>query len=137
MSPRVMSLFSGYGGLDLGFEMVCPDAETVYVSDIEEGPCRVLAARFPDAVNLGDITQIDWKTVEPVDVILGGSPCQDLSMAGRRAGMKPGTRSGLWESMAQAIKTMRPDLVVWENVRGALRNYLRLSGEEKCQASTR
>lgn len=120
MSPRVMSLFSGYGGLDLGFEMVCPDAETVYVSDIEEGPCRVLAARFPDAVNLGDITQIDWKTVEPVDVILGGSPCQDLSMAGRRAGMKPGTRSGLWESMAQAIKTMRPDLVVWENVRGAL-----------------
>ena len=47
MSPRVMSLFSGYGGLDLGFEMVCPDAETVYVSDIEEGPCRVLAAPAP------------------------------------------------------------------------------------------
>lgn len=120
MSPRVMSLFSGYGGLDLGFQMVCPGAETVYVSDIEEGPCRVLAARFPDADNLGDITKIDWKALEPVDVILGGSPCQDLSQAGQRAGMKPGTRSGLWESMFHAIKIMRPRLVVWENVRGAL-----------------
>lgn len=120
MSVRVMSLFSGYGGLDLGFQMVCPGAETVYVSDIEEGPCRVLAARFPNAPNLGDITRIDWNALDPVDVILGGSPCQDLSQAGQRAGMKPGTRSGLWESMFHAIKTLRPRLVVWENVRGAL-----------------
>ena len=115
-----MSLFSGYGGLDMALRMVYPDAETVYVSDIEEGPCRVLAARFPDADNLGDITKIDWKALEPVDVILGGSPCQDLSQAGQRAGMKPGTRSGLWESMFHAIKITRPRLVVWENVRGAL-----------------
>ena len=117
---RVMSLFAGYGGLDLALGMVFPEARTVYVSDIEEGPCRVLAHRFPDATNLGDVTAVDWAALEPVDAIIGGSPCQDLSMAGRRAGMKPGTRSGLWESMAQAIKTMRPDLVVWENVRGAL-----------------
>lgn len=117
---KVMSLFSGYGGLDMGLRMVYPDAETVYVSDIEDGPCRVLAARYPDAINLGDVTAIDWATLEPVDVVIGGSPCQDLSQAGQRAGMRPGTRSGLWESMARAIKTIRPRLVIWENVRGAL-----------------
>ena len=117
---RVLSLFSGYGGLDLAVKTVFPEARTVYVSDIEEGPCRVLAHRFPDAVNLGDVTAVDWDSLDPVDAIIGGSPCQDLSVAGRRAGMKPGTRSGLWESMTQAIKTMRPRLVVWENVRGAL-----------------
>ena len=117
---KVMSLFSGYGGLDMALRMVYPDAETVYVSDIEDGPCRVLAARYPDAINLGDVTAIDWATLEPVDVIIGGSPCQDLSQAGLRAGMRPGTRSGLWESMFTAIKTLRPRLVAWENVEGAL-----------------
>lgn len=117
---RVMSLFSGYGGLDMALRMVYPDAETVYVSDIEDGPCRVLATRFPDATNLGDVTTVAWDRLDPVDVVIGGSPCQDLSQAGRRAGMRPGTRSGLWEAMFTAIKTMRPRLVVWENVKGAL-----------------
>ncbi|WP_230846390.1 DNA cytosine methyltransferase [Propionibacterium freudenreichii] len=91
-----------------------------WVSDVEPGPCTILDAHHPDIPNLGDVTAIDWKSVEPVDVICGGSPCQDLSMAGRRAGMRPGTRSGLWESMLAAITTIRPRLVVWENVRGAL-----------------
>lgn len=56
----------------------------------------------------------------PVDIITGGSPCQDLSHAGKRAGMKAGTRSGLWASMCDAIDIIRPRLVIWENVRGAL-----------------
>jgi DNA (cytosine-5)-methyltransferase 1 len=73
----------------------------------------------PDAPNLGDITTIDWATVEPVDVITGGSPCQDLSAAGQRAGMTTGTRSNLWVAMREAIAILRPRLVVWENVRGA------------------
>lgn len=117
---RVLSLFSGYGGLDLGLQAVYPDARTVYVADVEEGPRRVLAHRFPDAIQLGDVTTVDWAALTPVDVIIGGSPCQDLSLAGRRAGMKQGTRSGLWESMAEAIRIMQPRLVVWENVKGAL-----------------
>ena len=58
---RVMSLFSGYGGLDLALGMVFPEARTVYVSDIEEGPCRVLAHRFPEATNLGGANNILWK----------------------------------------------------------------------------
>lgn len=115
------SLFTGYGGLDMGVAMALdPDARVAWTSDVEPGPCRLAEVRWPDTPNLGDITQIDWATVEPVDIICGGSPCQDLSLAGKRAGMATGTRSGLWESMAAAIETIRPRLVVWENVLGAL-----------------
>lgn len=119
-APKVGSLFSGYGGLDLAVHMAIPGSKTVWVSDVEPGPNKILAQRFPDAPNLGDITTIDWDQVEPVDILVGGSPCQDLSATGQRAGMKPGTRSGLWESMTHAINHLHPRLVVWENVLGAL-----------------
>lgn len=115
------SLFTGYGGLDMGVAMaVDPDARVAWTSDVEKGPCRLAQVRWPGTPNLGDITKINWDEVEPVDIICGGSPCQDLSLAGKRAGMAAGTRSGLWESMAAAIETIRPRLVVWENVQGAL-----------------
>ena len=90
------------------------------MSDIDPGPCKVLDHRFPGVPNLGDITRIDWADVEPVDILSGGSPCQDLSSAGHRAGMTEGTRSNLWVQMREAIATLRPRLVVWENVMGAL-----------------
>ena len=115
------SLFTGYGGLDMGVAMALdPDARVAWTSDVEPGPCKLAEARWPDTPNLGDITRINWADVEPVDIICGGSPCQDLSLAGKRAGMATGTRSGLWESMAAAIETIQPRLVVWENVQGAL-----------------
>ena len=119
-SYTIGSLFSGYGGLDLGVQMALGSGELAWVSDIEPGPKAILKHHHPDVENLGDVTQVDWTHVEPVDVIAGGSPCQDLSVAGVRAGMKPGTRSGLWESMFNAVKTIRPHMVVWENVLGAL-----------------
>nr|DAS16008.1 MAG TPA: Cytosine specific methyltransferase [Caudoviricetes sp.] len=115
------SLFTGYGGLDMGVAMALdPDARVAWTSDVEPGPCKLAAVRWPDTPNLGDITQINWDDVGPVDIICGGSPCQDLSLAGKRAGMATGTRSGLWESMAAAVETIRPRLVVWENVLGAI-----------------
>ena len=118
---KIGSLFTGYGGLDMAVRMALdPSARVAWTSDVEPGPCRLAEVRWPGVPNLGDITQVDWSEVEPVDIICGGSPCQDLSLAGRRAGMASGTRSGLWESMFEAIKTMRPRLVIWENVRGAL-----------------
>lgn len=119
-SYTIGSLFSGYGGLDLGVQMALDSGELAWVSDIEPGPKAILKHHHPNVENLGDVTQVDWAQVEPVDVIAGGSPCQDLSVAGVRAGMKPGTRSGLWESMFNAVRTIRPHLVVWENVLGAL-----------------
>lgn len=85
---KVGSLFAGYGGLDLALNMLFRNVETVWCSDIEPGPKAIIETRFPGVPNLGDITQIDWETVPDVDAIVGGSPCQDLSTAGMRAGMK-------------------------------------------------
>lgn len=113
------SLFSGVGGLDLGV-MEALGGTVAWHAEFEEAPSRILAHHWPDVPNLGDVTRVDWSQVEPVDVICGGSPCQDVSMAGARKGMRAGTRSGLWASMCDAIETIRPALVVWENVRGAL-----------------
>ena len=115
---RIGSLFTGYGGLDMAVEDVF-NARTAWVSEIDPGACKVLAHRFPHAPNLGDITAINWADVEPVDIIAGGSPCQDLSTAGRRAGMTDGTRSNLWVQMREAIAAIQPRYVIWENVRGA------------------
>lgn len=116
---RIGSLFTGYGGLDLAVEEAL-SAETVWTSDIDPGASKIIAHRWPHAPNLGDLTQIDWASVEPVDIITGGFPCQDLSHAGKRAGLHDGTRSGLWSHMAKAVEIIRPRLVVAENVRGLL-----------------
>lgn len=113
------SLFAGYGGLDLAVQAVT-GGHTAWVSDIDSGACKVLAHRFPDAPNLGDITAVDWATIPRVDILTGGFPCQDVSAAGKRAGLMHGTRSGLWHHFARAIAELRPPLVVIENVRGLL-----------------
>lgn len=116
---RAGSLCSGVGGLDLAIEAVF-GAETRWQAEVDKHAALVLEKRWPGVPNLGDITAVDWSTVEPVDVLSGGTPCQDMSTAGRRAGMRDGTRSGLWSSMAAAIEAIRPAVVVWENVEGAL-----------------
>lgn len=112
-------LFAGYGGLALAVSEVF-NAETAWVAEFDPAPSKILAERFPGVPNLGDVTAVDWTKVEPVDVLAGGSPCQDVSAAGRRAGMTEGTRSNLWVAMREAIATLRPEWVVWENVLGAL-----------------
>ena len=116
---KVGSLFSGIGGLDLAVESFF-GAETVWHCEFDAEPSKVLAARWPGVPNFGDVTTVDWATVEPVDILCGGFPCQDLSLAGRRAGMRPGTRSGLWADFKTAIASLNPSVVVIENVRGLL-----------------
>ena len=116
---KVGALCAGYGGIELGLSSVI-DCEPVWFSEFDKAPSKVLAHRWPGVPNLGDMTKIDWTSVEPIDILTGGTPCQDLSTAGKRAGMAPGTRSGLWSSMCEAISVLHPRLVVWENVRGAL-----------------
>ncbi|MBN7563404.1 DNA methylase [Mycobacterium phage prophi104-2] len=122
MTPRIGSLFSGAGGLDLAVEHVT-GGRTVWHCEADPDAAKVLAAHWPDVPNLGDITAVDWSAVEPVDVLCGGFPCQDVSAAGRRAGIASGTRSGLWLEYAEAINQLRPQLVVIENVRGLLSGY--------------
>jgi len=91
-----------------------------WFSEFDNAPSKVLNFHHPDVPNHGDVTRIDWATVEPVDILAGGFPCQDVSLAGRRRGMKTGTRSGLWSEFAKAIDTLKPKWVVIENVRGLL-----------------
>lgn len=130
---KLGELFAGYGGLGMGVRAAIPDVELAWYSDVckfgkdgtvghhdpHRGACAIMAHHHPDVPNLGDVTTVDWSQVEPVDILTGGSPCQDLSHAGKRAGMTEGTRSNLWVAMREAIAQLRPGLVVWENVRGA------------------
>lgn len=116
---RTGCLFSGYGGLSMAVNAYF-GASTAWFSEIDDAPARILAHHWPDVPNHGDITEIDWAAVEPVDILCGGFPCQDVSAAGRRAGIREGTRSGLWSYFAEAINQLRPRYVVIENVRGLL-----------------
>jgi DNA (cytosine-5)-methyltransferase 1 len=116
---KIGSLFSGYGGLDMGVQAVL-GGEVAWHVEFDAAPSKILAHHWPDVPNYGDITQVDFSQVEPVDILTGGFPCQDLSLAGRRAGMRPGTRSGLWADYLKAIDVLRPRLAVIENVRGLL-----------------
>lgn len=118
-APTIGSLFAGYGGLDLAVEAVT-GARPAWFCEWDDAPSKILAHHWPDVPNFRDVTTVDWSSVPPVDIITGGSPCQDLSLAGARRGMTDGTRSNLWVAMREAIATIRPRLVVWENVRGAL-----------------
>ena len=117
---KVGSLFSGIGALDLAATQVFPGAEVVWQCEPDPAAAGVLAHRFPTVPNLGDIRGIDWTAVPAVDIVTGGFPCQDLSLAGHRAGIGPGTRSGLWAHMHRAIDVLHPSWVLIENVRGLL-----------------
>jgi DNA (cytosine-5)-methyltransferase 1 len=116
---RVGSLFSGYGGLDLAVLNVL-DAEMAWHCEWEDAPSAILEKHFPNVPNYRDVSKVDFTQVEKVDILTGGFPCQDLSLAGKRAGLKEGTRSGLWHEFARAIEELQPKLVVIENVRGLL-----------------
>jgi DNA (cytosine-5)-methyltransferase 1 len=114
---RYGSLFSGYGGLDRAVEEVF-GAKAAWHSEIEPSAVKVLERHWPGVPNLGDVAEVDWADVEPVEIMCGGFPCTDLSAAGKQAGLNPKTRSGLWSHFGAAIGALRPELVVIENVRG-------------------
>jgi DNA (cytosine-5)-methyltransferase 1 len=115
---QVGSLFTGYGGLDTAVRQVL-GGELAWVSDNHPSAVKLLDHRHPGVPNLGDITAIDWASVLPVDVLAAGFPCQDISNAGQRAGIE-GKRSGLWSHVADAVRVLRPRLVVLENVSALL-----------------
>jgi DNA (cytosine-5)-methyltransferase 1 len=118
-ATRIGSLCTGYGGLDEGVRSVL-GGELAWVADNDEGAAAILAHRFPSVKNLGDITIADWGGAGLVDVLTAGFPCQDVSCAGGRAGLREGNRTGVWAHVARAIDELRPSLVVLENVRGLL-----------------
>ena len=131
------SLFDGIGGFPLA--AIRNGITPVWASEIEAFPIEVTKLRFPDMRHVGDITKLNGAELPPVDIICGGSPCQDLSVAGARAGLA-GARSGLFMEQVRIVKEMRaedeqrgrtglavrPRWFVWENVPGAFS-----SGEPK------
>lgn len=119
MTPRIGSLCSGYGGLDMAVTAVL-GGRVAWVADPDPGAAAILAHHHLGVPNLGDITRIDWTTVEPVDILTAGFPCQDISNAGRRAGIEKGTRSGIWSHVVDAIRILRPGRVFLENVSALL-----------------
>ena len=131
MSHKLGSLFDGSGGFPLAGALC--DIEPIWASEVEPYPIAVTKSRFPKLKHLGDISKINGAEIEPVDIITFGSPCQDLSVAGKRAGLKheangdeETTRSGLFMEAVRIIKEMRektdgryPTFALWENVPGA------------------
>lgn len=117
------SLFDGSGGFPLG-GLLC-GITPVWASEIEPFPIRVTTKRLPFMKHYGDVSRMDGGKIEPVDVITFGSPCQDMSIAGKRAGLD-GSRSNLFYEAMRIVKEMRcatdgkyPRYIVWENVPGA------------------
>jgi DNA (cytosine-5)-methyltransferase 1 len=117
--PRLGSLCTGYGGLDLAVEAVL-GARLLWYAETDRHARTVLSTRWPDVVNLGDIRTIDWAGVDAVDILTAGFPCQDISNAGKRTGIT-GVHSSLWTTVADAVRVLRPRLVVVENVAALLR----------------
>jgi DNA (cytosine-5)-methyltransferase 1 len=111
----VGSLFSGIGGLELGLERT-EKFKTIWNCENDEYASAILRKHWPEVPNIGDITKVEWERVEKPDLICGGFPCQDISIAGKQKGIKEGTRSGLWFEFAKAIRILRPRYVLIENV---------------------
>ena len=124
------SLFDGIGGFPLA--AVRNGITPVWASEIEAFPIQVTKKRFPGMIHVGDVTKLDGAKLPPVDIVCGGSPCQDLSVAGTRSGLA-GARSGLVMEQIRIVKEMRaadvlrgrtgcsirPRFLAWENVPGA------------------
>lgn len=120
---RLGSLFDGSGGFPLA-ALIC-EIKPIWSSEVEPFPIRVTQKNLPQVKHLGDIKDIDGSEIEPVDIITFGSPCQDLSIAGKRAGLE-GEKSNLFYEAIRVIKEMRcktngkyPRYLLWENVPGA------------------
>ena len=114
------SLFSGIGGIDLGLEragMTC-----AWQVEIDPWCRQVLTKHWPNVRRYEDVSAVGGDTLEPVELIAGGFPCQDVSVAGQRAGIQDGNRSGLWSEFHRIIRELRPRYVFVENVPGLLTN---------------
>ena len=119
-NPKVVSIFSGCGGLDLGFHMEGYD--TIWANDFAEWAVKSFAANFGDVIKCEDITNINPytdKTIPDCDIVLGGFPCQDFSIIWKQPGLN-GKRGGLFRHFAEFVDAKKPKAFVAENVKGLL-----------------
>jgi DNA (cytosine-5)-methyltransferase 1 len=116
-APTFGSLFTGIGGMDAGLERA--GFRCQWQVEIDPFCQKVLTKRWPDVRRYGDIQKLSGEDLQSVDLVAGGFPCQDVSLAGYREGMD-GERSGLWSEMLRIVRTIRPAFVLVENVAGLL-----------------
>ena len=117
---KIGSLFSGIGGFELGLEKAIPNSETVWQVEKEPYCQKILNRHWPNARIYSDVCLVGAHNLEPVDIICGGFPCQDISYAGKGRGINA-KRSGLWWQMHRIISELRPTVAVLENVPAILR----------------
>lgn len=114
---KYVSLFSGIEAATVAWEPL--GWKPVCFAEFDEFPSAVLAERYPEVPNIGDVTKMDWKKYRnKVDLVVGGSPCQSFSIAGKREGLQG--ESGLMYEYIRAVREIRPAWFLWENVPGAL-----------------
>ena len=113
---KIGSLCTGYGGLDMAVEAFF-NAEMVWCAENDKYASKLIEQRF-NKPNLGDIKQIDWATVKPIDILTAGYPCQPFSNAGQRKGTDD--ERHIWPHIIKAISILRPKFIILENVRGHL-----------------
>jgi DNA (cytosine-5)-methyltransferase 1 len=113
---KIGSLCTGYGGLDMAVEAYF-NAEMVWCAENDKYASKVIEARF-NKLNLGDIKQIDWASIQPIDILTAGYPCQPFSSAGQRKGIND--ERHIWPYILKGISILRPKYIILENVRGHL-----------------
>jgi len=112
---KIGSVFSGIGGFELGLERAIPNSQTIWQCEQDKYCRSILQKHWPDAKMYDDITKMDTAEVERPHILCGGFPCQDISVAGKGAGIH-GKKSGLWWHMHALISRFRPSIIVLENV---------------------
>ena len=112
---KIGSLFSGIGGFELGLQTGIPNASVAWQVEIDPYCRNVLARHWPDSKRFDDVREVGARNLAPVDIVCGGFPCQDISVAGKGEGLD-GERSGLWFQMLRIIEELRPRYVIAENV---------------------
>ena len=114
----VGSLCTGYGGLEMGLETVYGEIDLRFVSDIDKDVKTLLEHHHPNIPNLGDLTTVDWETVNQIDLLCAGYPCQPFSVAGERKGEED--ERAIFSYIADGISVLRPRYILLENVAGHL-----------------
>ena len=115
MTITIGALFAGIGGFELGLERAIPGAQTIWQVEQNEYCQRILKKHWPHAQLFDDVCEVGAHNLPPVDILCGGFPCQDISIAGKKEGLN-GKKSSLWFEMRRIISELQPSIVIMENV---------------------